>query len=104
MWSGLVNWAMNGWGVIRQVSMMGLFCVRKGGYIKMNKALVQWAYDLTSDDNRAAAYKASSGAFFMGMKNGFAVSRIVVDEILANWDTYSKLDFHWYVCICIYVL
>ena len=157
------------------------------GYIKLNKALAQWAYDLTSDvalsdDSAAAAYRAtygpeealekpavrigvsltgdnywhgpgssaradeitaaygagtymvtqmednafgvvamnydlldrllvcrdvvnydqpssgqtvreslgaSSGAFSMGMKNGFAVSRVVVDEIIANWDTYK---------------
>ena len=32
---------------------------------------------------------ASSGAFSMGMKNGFAVSSVVVDEIVANWDTYK---------------
>ncbi len=32
---------------------------------------------------------ASSGAFSMGMKNGFAVSRVVIDEIVANWDTYK---------------
>lgn len=157
------------------------------GYIKMNKALAQWAYDLTSDvalsdDSAAAAYRAtygpeealekpsvrmgvsvtgdsywhgaassarsdeitavygagtymvtqmednafgvvamnydlldrllvcrdvvnydqpssgqsvresldtSSGAFSMGMKNGFAVSSVVVDALIANWDTYK---------------
>ncbi|MGB4407792.1 MAG: purine nucleoside permease [Sphaerochaeta sp.] len=32
---------------------------------------------------------ASSGAFSIGMKNGFAVSRVVIDEIVANWDTYK---------------
>jgi purine nucleoside permease len=25
----------------------------------------------------------------MGMKNGFAVSRVVIDEIVANWDAYK---------------
>lgn len=32
---------------------------------------------------------ASSGAFSIGMKNGFAVSSVVIDEIVANWDTYK---------------
>ena len=169
----------------------GTFLRSKGydrpGYIKLNKALAQWAYDITSDvvlsdDKAAAAYRAtygaeealekpsvrmgvsvtgdsywhgaassvradeitavygagtymvtqmednafgvvamnydlldrllvcrdvvnydqpapnqsvresldaSSGAFSMGMKNGFAVSKVVVDEIVANWDTYK---------------
>ena len=32
---------------------------------------------------------ASSGAFSIGMQNGFAVSKVVIDEIVANWDTYK---------------
>lgn len=31
---------------------------------------------------------ASSGAFAIGMKNGFAVASVVIDELIANWDRY----------------
>ncbi|WP_320128353.1 purine nucleoside permease [uncultured Sphaerochaeta sp.] len=33
---------------------------------------------------------ASSGAFSMGMTNGFLVGSTVVDELVANWDTYKN--------------
>lgn len=31
---------------------------------------------------------ASSGAFAIGMKNGFTVARVVIDELVTNWDRY----------------
>ena len=33
---------------------------------------------------------ASSGAFAIGMKNGFAVSRPIIDALVAGWDVYQK--------------
>ena len=33
---------------------------------------------------------ASSGAFSIGMKNGFAVTSTVIDALVANWDTYKN--------------
>ncbi|MFA7130009.1 MAG: purine nucleoside permease, partial [Sphaerochaeta sp.] len=33
---------------------------------------------------------ASSGAFSIGMKNGFAVASTVIDALVSNWDTYKN--------------
>ena len=33
---------------------------------------------------------ASSGAFAIGMKNGFAVSRPIIDALVAGWNVYQK--------------
>ncbi|MFA6821585.1 MAG: purine nucleoside permease, partial [Sphaerochaetaceae bacterium] len=34
---------------------------------------------------------ASSGAFAIGMKNGFIVSKMIIDTLVNNWDLYKEV-------------